>query len=222
MRYNFNFGADFAELTSMRKCGHEGVDELLWITEDSGAFGDETDGPLFDWITSKDDFMRYVKKFDTVITAGGNCGMYVRFYKNYFKDVYTFEPDELCYYCLDQNCVGEGYHKFNGGLGNTNEPLTLVKSPAPTNHGMHRIINQPGSIDMYRIDDLELTECDLIHLDVEGFEGEVLKGAIETIKEFKPVIILERAVGREVIEPLGYKLKKELRMDSIFVMENGE
>ena len=79
------------DLTSYRKCGHEGVDELLWVTSDSGAFGNEKDGPLFDWIQDHEDFMSHVKNFDTVVQAGGNCGMYPRFYKNYFKNVYTFE-----------------------------------------------------------------------------------------------------------------------------------
>lgn len=219
MKYNFIVNSSPEDLTSMRKCGYEGVDELLWITEDQGAFGDENDGPLFDWITGKEDFLRYVTNNDVVITAGGNCGMYVRFYKNYFDQVYTFEPDDLCYYCLDKNCVGEGYHKYHGGLGNTNEKLTLVRTPAPTNHGMHQIANSPGNVNMYRIDDLNLEKCDLIHLDVEGYESEALLGGLETIKKFKPVIILERANGKDVIEPLGYKLAKELRMDSIFVIE---
>jgi FkbM family methyltransferase len=220
MRYNFIIGESKPEeLTSMRKCGYEGVDEFLWITEDQGAFGNETDGPLFDWIQGRDDFLLHVKNKNVVITAGGNCGMYVRFYKNYFRDVYTFEPDDLCFYCLDRNCVGEGYHKYHGGLGETTDKLTLVKTFAPSNHGMHQISKTPGNVQMYRIDDLNLNACDLIHLDVEGFEADALRGGLETIKKFKPVIILERANGKDVIEPLGYKMIKELRMDSIFVCE---
>lgn len=207
------------KLTSMRKCGYEGVDELLWITEDEGAFGNELDGPLHDWITGRDEFLRHVKKRDTVVIAGGNCGMYVRFYKNYFKDVYTFEPEELCFYCLERNCVGEGYHIHRGGLGDSNEKLTLLKSFAPTNHGMHQIVPFPGNIDMHRLDDLNLEHCDLIHLDVEGFEGKALAGSLATIEKFNPVIILERGSGREVIEPLGYKMVTELRLDKVFVRE---
>lgn len=207
------------KLTSLRKCGYEGVDEFLWITEDEGAFGNETDGPLYDWITGRDDFLQYVKKRDTVVIAGGNCGMYVRFYKNYFNDVYTFEPEDLCFYCLDRNCVGEGYHKYHGGLGDVNDQLTLKRTPAPTNHGMHQIINFPGKVQMYRLDDLNLQHCDLIHLDVEGYEDKALIGSLGTIQKFNPVIILERASGREVIEPLGYRMVKELRMDSIFVRD---
>lgn len=203
-------------LTSMRECGVEGVDELLWVTRDIGAFGDLTDGPLFDWIEDSKHFMSHVKNFNTVIQAGGNCGMYPRFYKNYFKNVYTFEPDELNFYCLDYNCQGEGYYKYQGGLGDTTEKLAIRK-PSDNNVGMHYIVDAPGKIQMYRIDDLNLESCDLIHLDIEKYESKALMGGIETIKKFKPVIVTERALGSEVIIPLGYEMIHRMRMDALFV-----
>lgn len=203
-------------LTSMRHCGIENVDELLWVTQDKGAFGDIHDGPLFDWIQDSEHFMSHVKNFDTVIQAGGNCGMYPRFYANYFKNVYTFEPDPLNFYCLDYNCQGDNYHKYQGGLGNTNDQLAIRK-PSDTNVGMHYIVDSPGRIQMYKIDDLDLEACDLIHLDVEGYESKALLGGVETIKKFKPVIVTERAKGAEVIEPLGYEMIHRMRMDALFV-----
>lgn len=204
------------ELTSYRKCGHEGVDELLWVTSDKGAFGNERDGPLFDWIQDHKDFMSHVNNFDTVVQAGGNCGMYPRFYKNYFKNVYTFEPDELNYYCLDANCQGEGYYKYNGGLGNTNDMLSLRSGPK-SNVGMHKIANETGNVKMYRLDDLSLASCDLLHLDVEGYEEQALRGAEKTIKKFRPVVITERSGGDAYLKSLGYTQHKRLRMDTIYV-----
>ena len=203
-------------LTSMRECGIEGVDQLLWVTADSGGYGDRTDGPLFDWIQDSEHFMSHVKGFDTVIQAGGNCGMYPRFYRNYFNNVYTFEPDDLNYYCLDQNCQGEGFHKFKGGLGNTTEKFAIRK-PNDTNVGMHYIVDTPGKVQMYRIDDLELEQCDLIHLDIEGYESKALAGGLKTIEKFKPVIVTERAIGAEVIIPMGYEMIQRMRMDALFV-----
>ena len=69
-----------------------------------------------------------------------------------------------------------------------------------------------------RIDDLNLQQCDLIHLDVEGYEEKVINGALETIKKFKPVVIVERGNGQRVLEKqLGYSMYKRLRMDSVFI-----
>lgn len=59
---------------------------------------------------------------------------------------------------------------------------------------------------------------DFLKIDTEGAELEVLKGGIETIKKYKPKMLLEihvfkdRNMGRKIIdflEPLGYKLKIE-------------
>ena len=44
---------------------------------------------------------------------------------------------------------------------------------------------------IHRIDDLNLTQCDLIHLDIEGYEYFALLGAMSTIKKYSPVIALE-------------------------------
>lgn len=211
-------------LTSYRKCNYEGIDELLWVTSDRGAFGNEGDGPLCDWIEGRDDFLSQVKNFDVVIQAGGNCGMYASFYKNYFKEVYTFEPNELNYYCLNINCTDDGYHKFYGGLGNDTKPLSISNGP---NHnvGMYKIINQPGNIPMYLIDDLNLQKCDLIHLDIEGYEINALDGGKNTINKFKPVIIVEKSndtIVDDYLQSMGYSVYKKLKMDIIYTYGNLE
>jgi FkbM family methyltransferase len=201
---------------SYRKCGHENVDEFLWVSSDTGAFGHERDGPLFDWIFNKEDFLEKVKKFDVVVQAGGNCGMYPRFYKNYFNHVVTFEPDESNFHCLDVNCQGSGYTKYHGGLGNTNYNLT-IRNNSNTNVGTHRIVETPGNVKMYRLDDLNLNKCDLIHLDVERYEEPALRGAEQTIRKFSPVIITERSNGETYLKELGYVKHKQLRMDTVFI-----
>lgn len=207
----------YKELIGKRNCGHEGVDELWWIKTDRGAFGNEKDGPLFDWIKDKDDFMSQVKQFHTVVQAGGNCGMYARFYGNYFENVYTFEPCPKNFACLDMNCVGSKYHKYMGGLGNTTNNLSITNTNT-NNVGRHKIRDEEGDVKMYRIDNLNLQQCDLIHLDVEGYEEKVINGALETIKKFKPVVIVERGHGQRVLEKqLGYSMYKRLRMDSVFI-----
>jgi hypothetical protein len=55
--------------------------------------------------------------------------------------------------------------------------------------GVH--VNGEGHIPTIRIDDLNLTDCNLMQLDVEGYELNALLGAAKTIDKFKPVLCVE-------------------------------
>lgn len=200
---------------AQRHVGIEGVGSLLWPVSDHGAFN----GPLQDWIEGRDFFMQLVQKKGVVVQAGGNCGMYPVFYSKYFEKVYTFEPDEDNFHCLEENCKNIPNIVYTkGGLGRSNQSLTLEKA-SDYNVGEHRIVDHPGSIPMFTIDNLNLPRLDLLHLDIEGFETQALIGAIKTIHKFKPIIITERSHGYEVIQRLGYTPAKTLRMDTIFHIE---
>jgi hypothetical protein len=48
-----------------------------------------------------------------------------------------------------------------------------------------------GHIPILRVDDLALPHCDLMMLDLEGYELFALKGALNTITRCKPVIVME-------------------------------
>jgi FkbM family methyltransferase len=177
---------NFAEVTSMRYCGIEGVHKLLWVTQDSGAFGNERDGPLGDWIHGKSAFMEHVKDFDTVISAGGNCGMYVRFYGNYFKNVYTFEPDPINFLCLTLNC-GNNVIKTQACVGNERKFVSIDRG-----HDSGAIhVSGLGNIPTVIIDDMNLSACDLIQLDIEGYELFALQGAKHTIEKYHPLLMIE-------------------------------
>ena len=60
---------------------------------------------------------------------------------------------------------------------------------------------------MVTLDSLQLTEVDFIKIDCEGYEENVLRGAVETIERDRPVIIVEQkrdmATARFGLEPLG-------------------
>ena len=72
-----------------------------------------------------------------------------------------------------------------------------------------------------------ISRIDLIKLDVDGFEGKVIRGALETLKRFKPKIIIEVApawtemrgddmkIILKDIEQLGYKFYQERNFEPI-------
>jgi FkbM family methyltransferase len=201
-----------------RHVGTEGVEELWWVRVDVKAFR----GPLAEWISDKDSFLKNVKQKRLVIQAGGNCGMYARFYGNYFEDVYTFEPEPNNFKCLQLNCTGSKYHIYNVGLGKTMGTADIIhpKGKKRTNMGVWQTIENPdGAVKLITIDSLNLPYCDLIHLDIEEFEPMALEGAQQTIKKFRPVIILEEGHGGEVAERFGYKLSEKMTRDWIYLYD---
>lgn len=201
---------------SNRKVGIEGVEEFLWPTNDYNAFH----WPLQDWVHGKSYFMKFVKDFNTIVQAGGCCGMYPRFYKNYFKTVYTFEPDPINFQCLEHNCTGPGYKIYNAALGSKEQLVSLthpMTKGEENNVGMYMVSEKPGDINMITLDSLDVEHCDLLHLDIEGYETNALKGGIELISKFNPVVIVERESGKEFLESLGYTQRYRLAMDSVFV-----
>jgi FkbM family methyltransferase len=130
----------------------------------------------------------YVPEKRIVVQAGGNCGFYVKQYAELFEIVYTFEPEPVNFYCLNLNVTEHNVLKFQGCLGDEHRCVGLNKF-MPDVGSTH--VSGEGSVPTFLIDDLNLSACDLIHLDVEGYELKALKGAVETIKKFKPVIAFE-------------------------------
>ena len=85
---------------------------------------------------------------------------------------------------------------------------------------------QSGNIPQITIDSLNQNP-DLIHLDIEGYEGFALEGAVETIKRSKPMIVLEtNNLGESygysdskifnLLESLDYKIVYDWHHDKAF------
>lgn len=147
-----------------------------------------------------------ISQRNCVIQAGGNSGAYAKQYSKYFKSVYTFEPDNRWFYCLNANATEENIFKFQCFLGDTNSKFNIQYNPkfGDTNlGGLQRGNIEEFGIPMMKVDDFNIP-ADLIHLDIEGYEYHALKGAVSTIKKYKPVIILEE---KNIINDFGYTLK---------------
>ncbi len=164
----------------------------LWPETDVGAAA-----VLFAGVADLDVAYRHVKKFDVVVQAGGNCGIWPMALGERFRTVYTFEPDPMNFRCLCANAQGENIFKFNAALGEYHQGVGLIRRPE--NVGAHRI-GGLGKIPTMRIDDLGLSECDLIYLDIEGYEMFALRGGAATIEKHHPVIVIE---DKGCSEPYG-------------------
>lgn len=194
----------------------DGIVDWRWIAGDNGAW----DGPKEDWKEShKVKYSEHVRKWDVVVQAGGNCGMYPRLFSRMFKWVYTFEPDPLNFYTLVQNCQEDNIVKIQAALGE-HHAMIEVHRHSLHNVGMHQVReNASANIPQLRIDDLALHDCDLIQLDIEGYEIHALRGAEQTIAKYKPVIVVENNnpdIGAFLIDKHGYIVASTSKMDTIY------
>ena len=216
-----------------------GLPALMWPKTDRGLFGQvgfqvvAVDGPIKDLAEDTHIWMNMIENKWVVVQAGGAAGMYPVYYSSRFEKVYTFEPEADNFTCLEYNCKNiKNVHYKNAGLSSVAGNATLAKI-APQNAGMHRIVdpatlsaNVPqeilSTIELVTIDSLDLEVCNLIHLDVELHELEALKGAEETIKRCKPIIVVETggrpSPAHEYLVSLGYKLHTQARMDAVYVV----
>lgn len=131
---------------------------------------------------------KFVSEPIVCVQAGGNCGLFVKKYAELFDVVYTFEPDPINFYCINMNVTEPNVFKYQACLGYKHETVDITRTfkDVGSTH-----VKGKGMIPTLMIDDLGLQRCDLIHLDIEGYELNALKGAIETIKRCKPIIALE-------------------------------
>lgn len=153
-----------------------------------------------------------------LVQAGGNCGLYVKRFAKLFDYVYTFEPDPVNFYCLNLNVTEPNVYKYQAALGYHRQPVSIANH-MPSNVGAKHV--QPdGRIPTLRVDDLGLTECSAIQLDIEGFELHALHGAKETLINCRPVVIVEfgwehrygikRSDIEEFLKALNYDCRGEI------------
>jgi FkbM family methyltransferase len=138
--------------------------------------------------------------------------------------VYTFEPNPQNFYCLVNNVCEGNVVKFQACLGENNSTVGITYKKS--NSGVSRVEGS-GIFPTLKIDDLGLNCCDLIHLDIEGYEYFALKGGINTIKTFRPIIALEwldhnnkfNVTSTEILgwlTELGYKEVGSLYHEKVF------
>lgn len=127
--------------------------------------------------------------------------------------VIAFEPClKICIECaanlVANNCIN--VELFHEALGSSERDvhLAIFKGNESINHVIKNVRELDDSFEavhMRTLDSFNLNNVSLIKIDVSGAEEEVLKGAIETIKRNKPIILLNLWAYRSVmLEKLGY------------------
>jgi FkbM family methyltransferase len=168
----------------------------------------------------RDAAYKFVNDFDVCVDVGANVGLWAKPLTKKFKQVIAFEPLQQVYSCLEKNVENLPVQIHKHALGSVNGKVEMQFDE--DNTGSSFITNVgTGSITIKRMDDLDLPKFGLLKIDCERHELEVLKGAMDTILKYKPIIVCEQHPDVEMdaglyLKSFGAKELTNVRKDYIF------
>ena len=167
-----------------------------------------------------------------VVQAGGNLGVFPKYMSGFFETVYTFEPEPELFEIMAQNAPERNIIKFQAALGCERQLVHMSRvrrqQDGGNSHEGITHVSGAGKIPTLQIDDLGLPICDLVYLDIEGYEFYALKGAVKTVERCQPLIAVEvnkslkqmGGITREDIHAWfrihEYDFLQKIRSDEIF------
>lgn len=150
-----------------------------------------------------------------VYDIGANIGYHTVGFSVLAGTVYAFEPNQKNLDLLHKNTDHlKNVSVFECAVGNSNDDIFVedFDLDKPGNYGELHIKESGTPCKCVKLDDLDdIYYPDLIKIDVEGYELQVLQGAVNTIKETNPIIFYE-AHGKDLPEiydfltELGYTM----------------
>lgn len=165
-------------------------------------------------------------RFGTCVQAGGNIGIWPVALAKKFNTVHTVEPDYVNYEALALNCADyPNILHQRAGFGDSKKTGS-IRVGIEGNMGALQT-TEGTDFEIITIDSLKLSECDLIQLDIEGYEYFALLGAEKTIMQYRPVICIEMnglsfKYGKSdtdtvnLLSHMGYTQVAVMRKDYIF------
>ena len=168
--------------------------------------------------------LSHVSDWNIAIDIGANIGLWSRDLTSFFSMTYCFEPNINCLDCLKKNINTNKAEIYNLALGSVTSTDYLF---SPSNSGGSSFINRTkflghdtsgkeiwdkfdkevpkNKVKIKSLDSFSFNDVDFIKIDVQNYELEVLKGAIETLENNSPIICIE--VNNERSEEISF-LKK--------------
>ena len=168
----------------------------------------------------RDEAYKYITDFNVAVDIGANVGLWAKPLTEKFKRVIAFEPLEQVYSCLELNCENLPVELHKHALGSVNDVVEMVFDAENTGGSFVSEVGT-GTIQIKRLDDLNLPKFGLLKIDCERHELEVLKGAMDTIIKYKPIIVCEQQADTNecagtYLKSFGAKEITNVRKDYIF------
>ena len=178
------------------------------------------------------DMASRLSKDSVVLDIGANIGNHSIYLASVVGcKVICFEPDQglvkAIKYSAKENNLEEKIITYTVAVGDAEGFCSLAMNPDnPNSVGSQQVVVGNGVVPMITIDSLQLDKVDCMKIDVEGFEEQVLIGALNTIEKSKPIIYAE-AWNKEsldkilkVLKPLGYSAGKRFNATPTYILTN--
>ena len=163
--------------------------------------------------------MRYCKNTTVALQAGGHVGVFPNYLSGVFNLVYTFEPDPDLFEALRRNAKSNVV-PIPRALAAAEGTLKFITRSCSGRGHVHP--DGPLEVVATTIDAMCLKALDFLHLDVERYEMEVIKGALRTLREHSPIIQMEVLPDQQdevlpFMARIGYRPAHDRCRDTVFL-----
>lgn len=173
-----------------------------------------------------------IRNWRHAVDIGANCGLWTRVMARCFAHVTCFEPNPETHEVFwlnnppgDPTCNVSLYPLVLGMEVGEVRIFTKRRSTAFTR------VKDDGDtvVEQHTLDSFNFQEVDFIKIDVEGWEHNVVRGGIETIRRCKPTMIVEQKPNNaelhglkqfgaiNLLQKMGMRVAAEISGDYIMV-----
>lgn len=206
----------------------------IWLPEDDTHFRDLLlDSPLVDGkgtyqITKLHMALRFVTNWTRAVDIGAHVGLWSYHLAKSFIHVEAFEPVPEHANCFVKNVEAENVTLHQCALGAEEGRVAITRCVENSGHS-HVAPDGDVTARILTLDSFGLQHVGFVKLDVEGFERDVLRGAIDTLARCRPTIIVEQKPGNgaryghgdhgalRFLEKLGAKIVAQKAGDYVLV-----
>lgn len=182
--------------------------------------------------------MEHVRRWDCAVDLGAHVGIFSRHFAQYFERVVAFEPTFETRQCLEKN-VPSNVTIVEFAVGDREDTVNFRRHIK--NSGASEMVMEGRggdgafeyySVKMVTLDSLELEGVGLVKIDVQGTELLALRGAAETLRRWKPVVLIEEkplkgkdaeasmariAECRDYLRDLGFREGEKIGADRVYL-----
>lgn len=143
----------------------------------------------------------------TILDIGANIGNHTTFFAEFMnaEKIHAFEPHPMNFELLKRNMAKYSNVTLHDcALGEAVKRVSITTDLGNMGNVKVSEAESNGEIQMFPLDAFDFQDVTLMKIDVEGSEWFVLQGANETIRRWKPVLVVETLTILETYQVIRF------------------